>query len=307
MNFTAKIKRELLLNGFDSACCKQAAISAFIRSTGTVGMSDSKTYFECTSESLPALEYFSNLILAQYGAKGVLIQKNRDVWVCRIQGDKVKHILFELGIIESKSSNFVFKLGIDKYLIEERCCGKSYIIGVFLGSGSCQIPTAGSKSKGYHLEFVLTNNIVAKDFTNLLERYGIKAKVATRKDVYIVYLKSGEVISDFLALVNATVSVLQLTEIIVRKTRTNDINRAVNCQTGNLTKQFDASIRQIKAIKVLEADGRLRKLPSKLYQTALARLNGGKMSLSELADSLNITKSCLNHRLRKIVEISTSK
>ena len=307
MNFTNKIKRELLERGLENACCKQAALSAFIRATGSVGIDGGKIYFECVSESKSVIEYFSSLIKTQYGAEVLAVKKSRLFFVCRVAGGLAKHILSELGIADSRIGGLDLKIGIDRYLTENGCCALSYIKGAFLGGGSCHIPGAEAKSKGYHLEFVFSQSAAAEDFLELLKRFDIAAKTAVRKDSFIVYLKSAQLICDLLALMGASVSVLTLTEIMVRKTRANDINRAVNCQTGNLTKQFDASIKQIQAIRTLEESGRLKELPPKLYSTALARLSQGEMSLLELAQSLDISKSCLNHRLRKIIEISMSK
>ena len=60
-----------------------------------------------------------------------------------------------------------------------------------------------------------------------------------------------------------------------------------------------------EAIRKLDAAGVLEKQPEKLRQTAQMRMQFPELTLSELAEEFHppLTKSCLNHRLRKLVEL----
>ena len=102
----------------------------------------------------------------------------------------------------------------------------------------------------------------------------------------------------------AAKAVLDLSEIAVEKDMNNDMNRKINCEMSNMVKQMDASVKQIRAINRISETKGLNSLPLPLKQVAEARLKNNKSTLSELAEILGISKSCLNHRLRKIVEIS---
>jgi len=309
MNFTLEIKNEIIKNGFDNTCCKAAALAAFIRLCGSIKYYSGKLSFEAITENENAAEYFVNVIEELYGAEIIFTQakldnlSKRDKISFECRGDKAALILSEAGIIENTADGLKLNITIDKYLLENECCKKSYIKGAFLGGGSCKLPIDG-KSSGYHLEFVFSNLSIAESFLNLLKDMQIFAKLTSRKDNFIVYLKSSENISDLLAFMGTSNAVLKLSEIVVEKSRSNDINRAVNCEMGNLMKQLDASVKQIQAINELQETGILQTLPDVLYQTAKIRLENSNLNMMELAEKLNISKSCLNHRLRKIIKMS---
>jgi hypothetical protein len=84
----------------------------------------------------------------------------------------------------------------------------------------------------------------------------------------------------------------------------NGANRAMNCDMANVNKTIDAALEQKNAIQRLQENGRLERLPEKLRQTALLRLQYPEMSLSQLAEKCDppVTKSCMNHRMRKLLE-----
>ena len=62
----------------------------------------------------------------------------------------------------------------------------------------------------------------------------------------------------------------------------------------------------MEAIRTLEAADMLKDLPDKLKQTAVLRLEYPELTLAELAESFSppVTKSCLNHRLRKLTSLA---
>jgi hypothetical protein len=309
MNFTLEIKNEIIKNGFENACCKAAALAAFIRLCGSIKFIGGKLTFEAITESENVAEYFVNLLEELYGAEIVFTQakldnlSKRDKITFECRGDNAINILTELGIIENTVDGITLNIKIDKYILENECCKQSFIKGAFLGGGNCTIPTLENHN-GYHLEFVFSNYTTAESFLNLLKEKEINAKITSRKDIFIVYLKSSEDISDLLALMEASNAVLKINDIVVKKSRSNDINRVVNCEMGNLMKQYDASVKQIQAINDLQKSNVLKSLSEVLYQTAITRLENKDLNLNELAEKLKISKSCLNHRLRKLIEIS---
>ena len=103
---------------------------------------------------------------------------------------------------------------------------------------------------------------------------------------------------------NARNCYFSLNELIIEKDLRNDTNRRINCEMANIEKQVEASIGRINAISVIEETIGLDELSAPLRAVAIARMNNPDASMSELASIAGITKSCLNHRLRKLSEIA---
>jgi DNA-binding protein WhiA len=130
------------------------------------------------------------------------------------------------------------------------------------------------------------------------------AKLVSRKESAVVYVKSKEVISDLLNIISAEESLEKLNKIVELKDRTNNDNRINNCSVSNIDKTVTASVAQIKAIETISQTIGLQSLDTMLFEVAEARLADTNASMQELADRLKITKCCINHRMRKIMEIA---
>lgn len=220
-----------------------------------------------------------------------------------IQG-KVYMITFK----QEKVLNWVFMeentLFLKKEIIEQlkkETLLKSFIRGCFLGGGSMNDP-----NKKYHLEFIFASEYNAKLVRKELEQYEIYCKELRRKFGYSLYLKEGEEISRFLALIGASASVLKFEEIRVWKETRNHVNRMVNCETANLNKTVNAAVRQIEAIKWIKQKGKFEELPENLKEIAELREKNTDISLIELGKMLKepIGKSGVNYRLKKILQIA---
>ncbi len=171
----------------------------------------------------------------------------------------------------------------------------------FLKSGFINDP-----NKEYHLEIVFKTKKKCEQIKNILQEYSINARTIKRGNNYILYLKDGEEISNFLALIGANSSVLKFEEIRVIKDTRNNINRLVNCETANINKIITAAVTQIKAIEHLKQINKFNDLPNNLKEIANLRLKNPDSSLEELGKMLKkpIGKSGVNHRLNKIIEIA---
>lgn len=178
---------------------------------------------------------------------------------------------------------------------------KWLIRGVYLGSGSINNP-----EKKYHLEIGIAQKTEAEKVIEYLKKYDIKSKMVEKRDDYAVYIKDGEEISKFLALLGANKSVIKFEEIRVQREMNNKINRIVNCETANLNKTINASIEQIEAIKKIKTNNKFEKLDKSLKEIAELRLNNPNASLVELGKLLKnpVGKSGVNYRLKKIMEIA---
>ena len=176
-----------------------------------------------------------------------------------------------------------------------------YIREAFIKSGSVNDP-----NKKYHLQIMFKEKAKAEEMQTLLNNFNIHAKIIIKEKDYMLYLKDGEEISEFLALVGANKSVIKFEEIRVIKEKRNDINRLVNCETANLNKTINASVKQIEDIKKIKKAGKFNELPETLKEIAEVRINNPEMSLIELGKLLDkpIGKSGVNQRLKKLSQIA---
>lgn len=182
--------------------------------------------------------------------------------------------------------------------VDER---RAIIRGAFLGGGSINNP-----EKKYHLEINLSNKNNMAYLINILEDMNIKIKRLEQDNKYSVYIKEGEEISSFIALVGANKGVLRFEDVRVQREMRGKVNRIVNCKAANLNKTINASVEQIDAIKKLQENGTFNKLDDNLKEIALLRLEYPDISLIELGKKLKqpLGKSGVNYRLQKIIQIS---
>lgn len=161
-------------------------------------------------------------------------------------------------------------------------------------------------NKEYHLEVAFKTKKHAEEFSEILQNFNIQAKTVKKGKGYIIYLKDGEDISNFLALIGANNAVLRFEEIRVLKEARNNVNRIVNCETANLNKILDASKNQIEAIKFIKQKHKFDMLPQELKDIADIRIKNPDISYEEIGKLLknNISKSGVSHRLKKICNIA---
>ena len=186
-------------------------------------------------------------------------------------------------------------------VLEEDCCRRSFVRGAFLAGGAMTDPL-----KSYHLELVTDHFNVSREMYSLLLEMDLAPKEIKRGGNYVTYFKQSMVIEDFLTMIGAPVAAMELMSTKIEKDMRNSVNRKVNCDTANVAKTVDAAAAQISAIGRIEESGVFESLPEKLRQTAALRVEYPELSIKELAEISTppVTKSCLNHRLRKLLAIS---
>ena len=226
--------------------------------------------------------------------------------------ERVYKILFNLEIEyepEVKGKCFVAIIKRTKYLeeimqvksndIEET--QRDIVRGAFLGAGSVTDP-----NKQYHLEIFFREKNNAEYVCNICKMYDVNLKLLENNDSYVLYIKEGEEISKFLALIGANKGVMNFEDVRVTREIKNNINRLVNCETANLNKIVNASVNQINDIKLIQNLKKFDELPNDLKEIAAVRLENPEMSLKDLGALLDtpIGKSGVNHRLQKIHEIA---
>ena len=214
------------------------------------------------------------------------------------QPDKIHHIMTSFGF----SPEDTLALHINLPVVEEDCCKTAFLRGAFLAGGSVTDPV-----KAYHMELTTTHQSVARECSLIVQEVlGFSPKNAARGGGQVLYLKNSEMISDFLTYLGAPVAAMGIMETRLEKELNNKVNRRCNCDDANLSKVVDAAQEQLAAIRVLKQKGVLENLPAKLRQAAVAREENPEAALSELAGMMEppITKPAMNHRLKKLVQMS---
>ena len=193
-------------------------------------------------------------------------------------------------------------LHVNLPVVEEECCKQTFLRGAFLSGGSVTDPV-----KGYHLEITTTHSAVAKETYLLMgEVLGFYPKTTARGGGQILYIKQSEQICDCLTYLGAPVASMGIMEARLEKELNNKVNRRCNCDDANTSKVVEAAQEQLAAIRILKERGMLQNLPAKLQEAAAAREKHPESSLTELAAMMepSITKPAMNHRLKKLVELS---
>ena len=161
--------------------------------------------------------------------------------------DNAEQILRETGILRVREGCNYFPDDISAELVKSKCCRRAYLRGAFLGAGTISDP-----EKAYHLELICNSESLANDFRRLINGFGFKSKVAARRNSFVVYVKEGEQISDFLALLGAHNHVMEFENVRIVKDLRNKTNRIVNCENANMDKTIDSAGRQMEEIALIK-------------------------------------------------------
>ncbi len=309
MTFSSKIKDELSRTEITDILSAKAETAALVRTMGYVTLKGlNKMQIEFSTENAAVARRIFRLlktafeISTQVSVEKTNRLKKHNNYIIKIGDNLSRKFLRETGIAGKDEFNIMkFDFGVPKDLVKNDACKRAYIKGAFMGCGSISDP-----EKSYHAEFVSSREVHSKEICELLDGFGINGKTILRKNYYVTYIKESEQISDLLALMGANNAVLEFENIRAVKETRNQINRVINCETANLDKIVDTSMRQINNIKVLKKHKAIDKLPDHLKELAYLRLKHTNASLKELGEMLSppLGKSGVNHRLRKIEEIA---
>lgn len=296
MSFSADAKKELCRELAGRKCCAQAEAYGVLLFCNSFAPREARIATESGdfAQRLPALfrKAFQLDFDSISGGTGKRVFSITDEWKLSVIRD-----VFGYDPAESLAHHINFAV------LEEEHCRTAFFRGAFLAGGSVTDPV-----KRYHLELVTSHYSVSRELTALLQEAGFHPKEATRKSNYLTYFKQSEYIEDFLTAIGASGAAMELMSAKVEKNLRGSVNRRVNCDAANLDKTVDAALEQIEAIQRLEARGMLQDLPDKLKETVDIRVAHPELTLSQLAELCQppVTKSCLNHRLRKLMELAKS-
>ncbi len=325
MSFSTKVKEEIGRHLSKSRHCQIAELLALVLATGEVSFQDKQLTLLLHPENelirkkicLLLDILFDKQIVCKADEKNILID-DRDMADHILQTLKLQdYVDFleedwldeeELSVMEEDEVTYVSSHAISlqncqfpKQVIQKECCKKAFLRGIFLATGSVSDP-----SKAYHFEIVVRNKDMATYIRDVIQSFSLDAKITKRKKYYIVYLKEGAMIVDMLKVMEASVNLMDMENVLILKEMRNDINRRVNCETANIKKTVNAARRQIHDIEYIMQTKGIQYLSPSLREIAQLRLEEPDANLNELGEMLNppVSKSGVNHRLRKISEIA---
>lgn len=292
MSFCSRVKNELICIR-PSGCCKPSYTYGFM----LFGRSFSFKRIALQTGNENVVKTYSDLIKYTYKVTPQVTcgGTKRPTYKAEVvsEADRLKILAsVDFGVSET---------AIDRSVFERDCCASAFLRGAFLACGNVNDP-----EKEYRAEFSVKNDSLAEDLRQLLLENGISMKKTSRGNGYVLYSKDSATVEDLLTLLGAVHSSLEIMDTKIMKSVKNNINRAGNCDSANISKTIEASIKQRTAIEILESTDRLYSLPPELLEVALLRKNNPNATLKELCaiSDVPITVSGLNHRLKKIIEIA---
>lgn len=302
-SFATEVKNELARLVDENSCCKIAELAALLRMGAVMTMGGNRSLgINFTTENAAVARRTLTLLKASGEVRTEVmvsrarrLKKHNSYCVRVIPSLVVSDLLEKLGLMHGDNLN----VGSDSAILRKHCCRHAYLRGAFLGGGSVNRPEGS-----YHLELVTGSEVFAQLLLSLCRKFDLPVGISERKNDYIVYIKESEAIMDFLAIIGAENALVEFEVARNLKDVRNQVNRLVNCETANLQKTANASVRQMENIKLIKTKLGFDSLPEVLQEVAVVRLSNPDASLKELAEVLHISKSGINHRLRKLEKIA---
>ncbi len=315
MSFAKSSKMEIIEERIEDADCAQAFISGLLHASGTVTRNGEETFVDIITDFKEIFDYLNQLVVKLYGEK-LLLEISDDhiinktiYYRIRFPKEISMQVLKDCSIID-ELSEFNFSGEIDENIIADEENKKAFLKGAYVGcaTSSIKLSELGSRlpTTGYHVEFASHKQVFLEGLCEILKQFNITSKIATRKKIFVLYIKDSESIKDLLALLGATQSVLDLSDEMAKRDLRNTVNRQVNCINANINKTIEASMKQISAINLINKKIGLESLPDDLQEVAVLRLANPQESMEELLklSTIKLTKSGLNHRFRRIIKIA---
>ena len=292
-SFAYKVKSELCRTPVQRLCCARAEAYGVLLYCNTFTAQEVRIITENPEFAARLPRLFQRAFGLKFdrlpeGEGGKLIFQLTDT-------EKLAKIINQLGYDPKQ----MMALHVNFGLLEDECCRTAFLRGVFLSGGSVTDP-----EKRYHLELVTSHGQASRELSVLLTEMGFLPRSIMRGGNSVTYFKQSEHIEDLLTTIGAPAAAMDIMTAKVDKEIRNGANRAMNCDMANVNKTLDAAQEQCAAIEKLRCSGRLELLPEKLRHTAYLRMEYPELSLQQLAERCEppVSKSCMNHRMRKILE-----
>ncbi|MBI2264467.1 MAG: DNA-binding protein WhiA [Armatimonadetes bacterium] len=298
--FSQDIRDEIAHMWPTRICCQRALFSSLLLlGEGVVGFGEGGDSLCCSTDSAATARLIVKLARSLYQLSPhvtALFDHSGKHHRFRLKffSRNLLEDLRDLGILDRGGRKTE---GIRPSLVQRRCCKRAYLRGVFLACGSMN-----SLRSSYHLELIPKSSTTIRDLILVLQKLGVQGRSAKRRGREFLYVKKGEDIARFLNIIGAYKSLLRFEESRAVKETKNEVQRRVNCETGNISRQADAAGRQIRKIRLLKRKVGLKELPPLLREVADLRLRFPDQALSELGAMLSppMSKSGIRHRLERL-------
>lgn len=296
MSFSSQVKDELNSLQIKGNCCKKAYILGSLASADVI---DGQITVRLTETT--ASDQLCHLLKSIYKIEPQKKGIRRGCYsAVELVFKSVKLTEF-LSFADEFSGSDEDIDALDGYFSCENC-KRIFARAAFCASGSVSDP-----KKSYTFEIHTKNDTRAWLLHSILEEIVSEAPgITSRNGKFSIFYKNNSAIEDVLTVIGANKTLFEFLDSYVEKDLRNYENRATNCVTRNIAKSVNAAGAHIAAIEALIANGMLEELGEDVRATAELRIDNPSLSLTELAElhAPPISKSGLNHRLTKIVELA---
>ncbi len=288
MSFASEVKGEVCQVEITEVCCARAELVGMV----CYGASIKNNEIKLRTENAIVAQRFYDLVNFLYNIKINVDVTDAGVYYATLEGTEVIKVLRDM-----KLSGVPMR--IDREIIRNECCKASVLRGAFLGGGSMIDPV-----KGYHVELVSNLYSLEKDLRQVFEYFELYPKVISRNGNNVFYIKESQQIENLLASMGAYSKMMEFVNVVIERDVRNSVNRRANFEAANATKVFQTAMRQQNAIKKIVLENGWQSLSPELAEVAKLRMESLDMPLSEMAERLGITKSGVNHRMRKLLQLA---
>lgn len=291
MSFSQSVKKELMQIEYEKSCCEKALLYGLC----IFGKSFSSFGISMQTENKDVAGLYKRLIkkYCNVDCDVIVSPKGRSYSISIENKSDCDKILGVFGHNDNSS------LKIDHSNFDCGECNHAFLAGAFLSCGTVSDP-----KKDYHLEFTVPFMNLSKSLVTFLEETELSPKLSNRNGYNIVYFKDSQGIEDCLYIMGASSAMFEMMNIEIVKDIRNKANRTANCETANIERTVKASYAHIEAIDKIERIKGLDYLKKDLKDMAVLRKENPELSLSELAKISGLSRSGVNHRLNRILEIA---
>ncbi len=293
MSFSANAKAELCRVPLNRACCAVAEAYGVLLYACQFSAMEIRVITGCA----PFAKRLPRLMQRAFGLEPDIRSVGAKTTFAVTDPEKIRRIFNAFGYDADSTLVNHINLGV----LEEDCCKAAFLRGAFLAGGSITDP-----SKRCHLELVTDHRNVAGETVSILLEMGFSPRVTARAGHSVIYFKQSESAEDFFTTIGASGAAMELMSAKVEKEMRNTINRQINCDSANADKTVSAALYQLERIREIEREIGLENLPQVLAEVALLRIANPSISLADLALLADppVTKSCINHRMRKLMQLT---
>jgi DNA-binding protein WhiA len=309
LSFSSQVRNEIARIYPDKRCCRKAELSAILVTEGLIQPENNEGgyWVDIAVNNAAVARKVYRMLKEDYSLYATVDSQYHRTFrpkrVYRITVFLTPNQLSLMQGIVALDKHDRIKPQVNWRILRKTCCKRAYLRGIFLNRGFINQPEGS-----YHLEIVLNDGQMVSDVTRLLNRLNLKSGWVERKRNQVIYIKESEKIADLLRIIEANKALLDFENIRIIKSMRNTINRQVNCETANLAKTVDASVRQVETIRTLRSLNLWEELSPELKELAELRLNYPDYSLKELGMVLNppLSKSGVAYRMGKLERLAKS-